>query len=292
MIRLITWRQSYLRLMCCSHKLFDGQLLNLFATGRSGTIGQFLSDEVSPLSFREFLSSRNLSAVKGKEIDLIHLGGVVGPALVAENPAHAHFANVGILEEFIGSLGKVASICHLTFVSTSHVYGEVSLGELLTENSKLSPTTDYARQKLQAEEELARLCSANGVTLTILRLFSILGVTGKPFTLAGRIQEAANGQTVSIKNSEDMRDFLTPAGAAEAIERVAKLRISGTFNLCTGRALSVKEAATRVLVAHQVPLEKVVFEEGKSDNPWIVGNPEKLNNASGLSFEFSPGVMS
>ena len=280
-----------MRLTVCFHRSFDGQLLNLFATGRTGTIGQFLSDDVNSLSFREFLRSRDLSAAKGKEIDLIHLGGVVGPALVAQDPVHAQFANVEILEDFIGGLTEVASLTHLTFVSTSHIYGKVSFGELLTESSPLSPTTDYALQKLQAEQEITRLCSSKGVPLTILRLFSILGFTGKPFTLAGRIQEAASGQAVTINNSDDRRDFLTPDGAAAAIEKVSRLRILGTFNLCTGQALSVKEAATQILSEHQVPLDKVNFEPGESDNPWIVGSPEKLYKTSGLKFEFSPGGL-
>lgn len=263
--------------------------MTLFATGRFGTVGQFLSDEVKPLSYRDFLRNGNLAGVTGKDVDLIHLGGVVGPALVAEDPTSARAANVESLEKFVVSLAEVARPSHLTYISTSHVYGKVRFGELITEHSPLEPATEYALQKLQAEGEISRICLSLGIPFTILRLFSILGNTGQPFTLAGRIQEAVSGRPVSIKFSHDRRDFLSPSGAAQAIEKVSRLRTPGVFNLCTGQALSVREAVTRILNDHQVSLDKVHFEVGESDMPWIVGSPEKLLEATGLQFEFCSG---
>lgn len=263
--------------------------MNLFATGRFGTIGQFLSDDVKPISYRDFLRNGDLSGVRGKDVDVIHLGGVVGPALVAEDPKSAQVANVESLENFVVSLAEVARPSHLTYISTSHVYGKVRFGELLTEHAPLDPGTEYALQKLQAEGEISRICRSLGIPFTILRLFSILGNTGQPFTLAGRIQEAVSGRAVSIKCSDDRRDFLSPSGAAQAIEKVSRLRTPGIFNLCTGHALSVREAVTRILNDHQVPLDKVHFEGGESDKPWIVGSPEKLLEATGLEFKFSGG---
>jgi len=265
--------------------------LTLFATGRFGTIGQFLSDEVKPISYRDFLRNGDLASVWGKDVDLIHLGGVVGPALVAKDPTSARVANVESLENFVVSLAEVATPSHLTYISTSHVYGKLRFGELITENSPLEPATEYALQKLQAEGEISRICRSLGVPFTILRLFSVLGNTGQPFTLAGRIQEAASGRPVSIKCSDDRRDFLSPSGAAKAIENVSRLRTPGIFNLCTGHDLSVREAVTRILNDHQVPLDKVHFEAGESDKPWIVGSPEKLLEATGLEFEFGSRGM-
>lgn len=263
--------------------------MKLVATGRTGTIGQFLSLAVEGISYREFLSHGNLPKIPDHEVNLIHLGGAVGPSLVSGNPEKARAANVDMVPKLVRDLSNSCNLRHLTYISSSHVYGPGDVGELLTEDANLDPRSEYARQKLQAETAVQSICKDLDLPFTILRVFSILGMSGKPFTLAGRLQEAARGEAVTIMCSDDKRDFLSPSGAARAIEDVAAKRPTGIFNLCTGSAMSIREAVTKVLLVNDIPLDRVKFEPGTSESPWIVGSPELLKSATGLNFSFEPG---
>jgi hypothetical protein len=117
--------------------------------------------------------------------------------------------------------------------------------------------------------------------LSIVRVFSVLDWDVDQFTLGGGVRKLKEENSDYILNNcDDVRDFLTPKVIADALVRICKeSSLFGIVNLCSGRGLSVGEAARQMLgpVASSKASDRMV--PGQSATPFIVGNNSKLTSA-------------
>jgi len=251
--------------------------MNLIATGLTGTIGKKFDGEVKPA--KVILGKENLIKYfhpKDGPITLIHLGGVVGEAKVSADLTFSHSINVTetlklareVIETFNG---------RFIHISSSHVYGPHN--DLLTESSPIEPKSNYAEQKAEAEIELLKHFGQEHPQLLILRVFSVLGWDVADFTLGGAVKRVIAGSDEIISNIDDVRDFMTPTAIAAAIEKIANIeQVSGVYNLCTGKGLSVGNAVQDMLSIKRVVVKSSQLKHGNSMNPYIVGSNNKIKN--------------
>jgi nucleoside-diphosphate-sugar epimerase len=247
----------------------------IFATGMSGTIGRHLGSSVRPINYNLLELPKELPQAKNGI--LIHLASRVGPTQVEKNPKVSKEINVnGTIN--LAKLAIGANFTRFVFISTSHVYAPNT--QRIAEHNKVDPINIYAEQKYIAEVALRNLFERSSSTkLLIIRLFSVIGLEMKPFTLGGALARILAGEDVQLSSALDVRDFVHPRTAAKAIESISQnMEVEeDVINLCTGVGLSVKEACQLIALQEKKEIPDYIFKEEKSSFPYIVGNPLLLN---------------
>ncbi len=252
--------------------------MRILMTGGTGTIGSKFQLPRSNFDFDlndETKVRKWVTTNKSKSNRLVHLAAVVGEQQVQKNLDYSYKVNVESTIK-LGELALESGIEKFFYISTSHVYKCKSVA--LAEEDELSPQNQYAEQKLQAEQGLKRVFSENSEKLTILRVFSVLDLGTSAYTLGGVVTKAINSKLkCKIRNASDVRDFMTPTSVAQAIETCVKTNLKGgTYNICTGRGQTIKEAVTKLLQVNQLSPSNINFEEGFSQSPKVVGSNSKV----------------
>jgi nucleoside-diphosphate-sugar epimerase len=251
--------------------------MKTFATGLSGTIGRHLLNSAIELQVRldEIPEDATLE-LDGAQV--IHLAGVVGEHRVTTDLNYSHRVNVIGTRNLANAVAR-SRAKKFVFVSTSHVYQLASDLKALSEESPVLPRGHYALQKLLGEQLVIEAFRSSPERLVIARVFSVLEHSQPPGTLGHTIEQLAVNSESTLSCADDERDFLSPRIIAEILLRLANTEdANGTFNVCSGIALSVRDAA-------QLVLGDAVFERvssrvspGRSTSPRIIGNPRRLLN--------------
>lgn len=126
------------------------------------------------------------------------------------------------------ALEKVGAPKSLIFISTVAVYG-CEEGELITEDHPLEGTTPYAKSKIMAEEFLQKWCSANNVTLTILRPSLLAGVNA-PGNLGAMVNGLRKGFYFNIAGGKVKKSIFMAEDIANLIPIVSEK--GGIYNVC------------------------------------------------------------
>jgi nucleoside-diphosphate-sugar epimerase len=168
------------------------------------------------------------------------------------------------------------------YVSSAHVYKSSDLP--VNEEGLLEPGSEYATQKLEAEERLRELTKSSPLELISLRLFSVLSLDGTPETLGARVARALESNTpLVIPFAADRRDFLSPMAYANLILQIAtsdsvKHKI---INVGSGNALSVEDAVRRLLTSNRQLDLAIEFETKFSAIPNLVADNQRLRQTLG-----------
>ena len=242
----------------------------IFATGKTGTIGKCLDKSVLELEL-DLLKVAQCKENLGGSV-LLHLASVIEPHEVENDRSFAEAVNVdGTLQ--LAEKAMADGCTRFVFASTSHVYA--SKKSPLKELDPISPLSEYARQKREAEIGLLQIFSKDLSRLLILRIFSVLGLSMKAYTLGGTANRILHGEkNILIQNSSDIRDFMTPEQVAHALEIISKIETISEpiLNLCTGKPSTV-EHAVRILLGHHSQKEyNSKFLPGFSKVPALVGD--------------------
>ena len=250
---------------------------SVWATGRSGTIGKNLPEQVKDLHLR----FTDKGEIAGHIPDLsgatlIHLAAKVGHIGGSSDEIAWNINVKGTLK--LAKLAIDSNADAFIFVSSSHVYAPSAKSHVETEN--LAPISYYGEQKASAEQELTNLFQGSLTRLVIARVFSVLDFGMNPNTLGGRIERAIqSGSDEVIPTAQDARDFLTPHTVAQVLVELAqKDSIAGVFNICSGTALTLSEATLR-MIEQSTEARIPKFIEEHSAVPIIVGDPAKLIHA-------------
>jgi UDP-glucose 4-epimerase len=265
--------------------------MNTLVTGHTGTIGRHFPEKYKKSNV-DLLSVSSTMSDKSEYLDatVIHLAGIVGPKSVSDDLETSERVNIASTLEFAEKSLELG-VSKFLFTSTSHVYKRCD--RPLREDDSIEPQNYYAEQKIRAEDALRELFLNSSAELTIIRIFSVLDWDCKEFTLGGLFRKIADGDNkLVIKNGDDTRDFLTPKKIAILIQRLAeKTETSGVWNLSSGSAVSVREAASVMLGTMVGENLTRIIQPGLSGSPYIVGDNHKLRNLlTDEDFSWNPGV--
>jgi len=250
---------------------------NILVTGALGHIGSRLIREYSKredvgkiilldnLSTQRYCSLFNLSkkafysfvegdvrdlkvvkkAIKGNNI-VLHLAAITDAPSTLKREEETMDVNLGgtvnVLE---ASLSE--GVERFIFPSTTSVYGEAK-GRVYenTLDSKLHPSSPYAKSKLLAEKEICKTNGKGGLETIILRNGTIFGVSeGMRFHTAINkfVYQASTGQHLTIWNTalKSKRPYLGLGDAIRAMQFFEKKGLPGeTYNVLTDN-FSMKE---------------------------------------------------
>lgn len=162
---------------------------------------------------------------------------------------------------------QAAGVTRLVIASSSSVYGEVA-GQPMAESRTPAPASPYAVTKLAAEQLALAYARRPGsrMTAVALRFFTVYGPGQRPDMLIHRLITAAlTGDEITIYgDGSARRDFIYVGDVVRAVSRAMEADVdSGTFNLGTGRNVSVTELISLVsALAGEAP--RVVHQQRKA----------------------------
>ena len=233
--------------------------MKVFITGASGSIGREVAREFEGCGWTVTRFSRMadslhepMASLQEQLFDrtpefLIHLAWSTFPATSEIRPASEWLSDLPILVNICQTIARqpVETRSHLVFLSSGSIYGENS-GLPFMEESQPAPKGWYARGKVAAECLIRDFCKAHGVPATIIRASSVYGFPQSNNRMQGiipkTIESAIAGMPCMIWGDGTARkDFLHVHDLIAFLRAVIALRLTGTFNACTGVTTSINE---------------------------------------------------
>jgi nucleoside-diphosphate-sugar epimerase len=121
----------------------------------------------------------------------------------------------------------------------------------ITADAEVGPVTLYAAAKLSLFHMLEKRFAGTSTTLTWARLFYLFGEGEHPARLFPMLhRKLAAGEAVQLTSGDKLRDFLDVAGAGAMIAVLAETGQSGVVNICSGKAMTIREIAEEIADRH------------------------------------------
>jgi GDP-4-dehydro-6-deoxy-D-mannose reductase len=164
-----------------------------------------------------------------------------------------------------------------------------SAEKALTENHPLKPGSPYALSKLAQEMFAGR---TNGATaVTVARAFNHFGPRQSPFFAASgfarRIADIERGRwqpEISVGNLDARRDLTDVRDTVRAYKLIVERGQPGrAYNVCSGKALAIRELLDLLLAHARVPVTVKVDPARlrPNDTPLLLGDPSRLRDELG-----------
>ena len=219
-----------------------------------------------------------------------HLAGAADVGGSWASPHETFEANaIGTLNVLEAS--RRAGVERVLAVTSADVYGRVTESELpLDEDQPLRPVSPYAASKVAADALAQQAWLGYGLPVIRVRAFNHLGPgQSDKFvapSVAARIarNERDGGDEVPIGNMTPRRDI---TDVRDVVRAYRLLMTEGTpgevYNVCSGRAVAVKEIADALLAMARRPM-RLVLDPGLQrpvDIPALIGDNTRLAKATG-----------
>ena len=197
-----------------------------------------------------------LSAIKVDQV--VHLAA---RAFVASDDWEAFYKTNVIGSCNLLDAARDAGVGRVIVASSANVYGVPVDDTPLREDAKLAPVNHYAASKL-AMEHMARTY-ADDFSLVVTRPFNYTGPQQDASYLIPKLVAnfTARTEKISLGNLNVARDFTSLDDVVRAyVCLVQQPSITGTFNICSGTAVSLDELVARLVAM-------------TGHNPYIESNP-------------------
>ena len=208
-----------------------------------------------------------INAVKDQEV-LIHLAAKISVSESISNPLETFRVNVNGTRNVLAAC-KENHVKKLIAASSAAVYGEGSPDAKLTEESETKPISPYGESKVMMEQEIREFESKHGISCVILRFFNIFGV-GQSKEYAGVIskfvEKISQEKPLEIfGNGMQTRDFVSIEDVVKSIHNSILNDKSGTYNIASGKAVTINELADQMIFLSEKKLEKLYIAVKKGD---------------------------
>jgi GDP-4-dehydro-6-deoxy-D-mannose reductase len=213
----------------------------------------------------------------------------VGRAWHETEPTFA--TNVRGTHHLLQALERAGSAARVLVPSSALVYAPAD--EALTEDHPLLPSSPYGLSKL-AQEMLG--IRANGaLPVTIARPFNHVGPRQDSHFVASsfarRIADIELGRwapEISVGNLDARRDLTDVRDTVRAYRMILERGQPGRpYNVCSGRAISIRELLDRLIARARVRVEVKVdpARYRPNDTPLLLGDPSRLRDELGWTPE-------
>jgi len=244
-----------------THKLLDGDEYFGERNNRVVVIDNLATSEIDLEEFKKYKNlfsfvEGDISTMEDKDLlryfrkadKIYNLAGSVGVEHIDKNPSTTLFNNINLMTKLIPLFQKAKT--HVTFASTSEIYGEGPFTE--ESNASIGPSTKlrwgYATAKLMMEF----MIRASEFPYTIIRFFNVVGPgqTGKYGMVLPRFVDAAKaGKNLIIYgDGKQVRSFCHIKDAIDGI-LIASNTTGELYNVGNDTPTSMNELAKAVLGA-------------------------------------------
>ena len=180
--------------------------------------------------------------------------------------------------------------------STAEIYGRIPDGTApVTEDQPIAPVSPYGTSKTAQDLLSAQYYAGLGLATVRARFFHLTGPGRPPHFVASsfahQIARAELGLApakLEVGNLDSVRDFTDVRDAVRACRLAADRRHAGeVFHVCTGRPVVVSELLDTLLELSSTEISVVTNEDlfRRADIPWLVGDPSKIEAATGWRAE-------
>ena len=136
----------------------------------------------------------------------------------------------------------------------------------LKTDTPLRPSTPYAQAKVDAFNALSASLPGQGVAFAWCRLFYLYGEGEDARRLVPYVRaRLPGGEPAELSSGSQIRDFLDVREAARMIVDVALGSQEGPVNICSGKAVTVREVAERI--ADEFGRRDLLRFGARADNP-------------------------
>ncbi len=208
-----------------------------------------------------------VNATKNQDI-VIHLAAKISVSESIINPSETFSVNVDGTRNVLVACEK-NYIKKLIVSSSAAVYGESSADVKLTEESETIPISPYGESKVKMEKEIRKFKSNYDISCIILRFFNIYGI-GQSLEYAGVItkfikKNIENKPLEIFGNGLQTRDFVSINDVISAIHNAISYDKSGTFNIASGKTITIKDLAKMIILLHGKKIEIKFLDVKKGD---------------------------
>lgn len=227
---------------------------------------------------------------------IVNAAGSASVARSWEHPAEVFAVNATGVLNLLEAVARHAPEAHLLCLSSAAVYGEPGSERMpLGEEAPAAPVSPYGAGKLAMEELCGQYARSRGLEIAVVRAFNLVGPGQPAFSAASGLarqiaaaERAGEGRVeLALGNPGAARDTTDVRDAARALSEISRRRLTGTYNLCSGRAPTVAELAQAL--AGDTPLEVSTRVDPAlarpSDPPLLLGDPSRLGAATGFAPE-------
>ena len=208
-----------------------------------------------------------INATKEHDI-VVHLAAKISVEESIKNPSKTFHINVDGTRNILIACEK-NYVKKLIVASSAAVYGESLRGIKLTENSKTNPISPYGESKVIMEQEIREFITKHNINCVILRFFNIYGVGQSP-EYAGVITKfvkriAMNKPLEIFGEGMQTRDFVSIKDVINSIYDAIKNGKNGTYNIASGKTITIKELAEFMISLSGKDLEIIYSDAKKGD---------------------------
>lgn len=241
----------------------------------------------------DLLDQRQVQAAidRARPAAVYHCAGAAHVGRAWEATASTLAINVRGTHHVLQAMERSGSAARVFVPSSALVYAPAD--EPLTEQHALCPSSPYGVSKL-AQEMLA-LERHGALAITIARPFNHFGPRQAPqFAAPGfarRIADIEHGRwapEISVGNLDAQRDLTDVRDTVRAYQMILERGQPGRpYNVCSGRAIAIRELLDRLIARARVPVEVKVdpTRYRPNDTPLVVGDPSRLRDELGWSPE-------
>jgi len=253
---IITGGAGFIGKHLVNYLLDKGNVITIFdnfSNSEENSMGYFIKNGVKVINgdIRKF--EEILKETENQDI-LIHLAAKISVSESILNPSETFEVNVDGTKNVLEAC-KRSNIKKVIIASSAAVYGESVPKIKLKENTKTNPISPYGKSKLVMEQEIRK----NNINCIILRFFNIFGI-GQTSEYAGVITKfiemiSTNKPLEIFGDGMQTRDFVSINDVVESIYDAIKNGENGTYNIASGKAITINELAEFMISLSKKDLE-------------------------------------
>lgn len=219
-----------------------------------------------------------------------HCAGAAHVARAWDHVERTFAANVRGTHHLFEALQAEQRDARVLLTSSAMVYA--SADAAIAEDHQLAPVNPYGLSKL-AQELLA--VHTPRLQIMIARAFNHCGPRQNPFFVASgfarRIADIEAGRwerEMTVGNLEARRDLTDVRDTVRAYQAILERGVPGrVYNVCTGRAIAIRDLLDRLLARARVPIPIRVdpARYRPNDVPLLLGDPSRIQQELGWSPE-------
>ncbi len=179
----------------------------------------------------------------------IHCAGRASVGLSVTDPSADFYSNTVLTLELLNALRLNAPECRFIFLSSAAVYGNPQ-SLPVSESQPTIPLSPYGFHKLQGEQLCLEFFKVYSLPTTSVRIFSAYGPGLRRQVMWDICHKAIIQNSVTLQGTgQESRDFIHALDIAKALLLIATAApMQGeTYNLATGREVTITELASHIL---------------------------------------------